>query len=149
MAVVFYQTETSALFCLLDRVESHFYHILLSLDNHIPTITLTEEVEQLLKKITTLQFSPSKKPVFISKPSSSKFDVSIVENWRLPDIPVPKVLTSLRAARASLESQSSSYQKLMLGVRESYTSRGAIKGEKSKSDKEARLSTGSVKADKV
>ena len=44
MAVMYYQTESSAFFCIMDRVESHFYHMLLSLDSHIPTITLNEEI---------------------------------------------------------------------------------------------------------
>ena len=38
MAVLFYQAETSATLCIMDKVESHFYHLLFSLDSRIPTI---------------------------------------------------------------------------------------------------------------
>jgi len=130
MAAMFYQTDTSAVICTMDKVESHFYHMLLSLDSHTPTIALTEEIDHLLKKIATLQFSPCKKPVFIPKQINSNFDVSVLENWRLPDNPAPTVFNSLKAARAALSHQNGTYHKLMLGVRESYTTRGVIKGDK-------------------
>ena len=132
MAVMFYQTDSSALICMMDKVESHFYHMLLSLDSHTPTIALTEEVDNLLRKIPTLQqLSPCKKPLFIPKQVDASFDVSVLENWRIPDNTAPAVFNRLKAARASLVHQNSSYYKLMLGVRESYTTRGFIKGEKS------------------
>ena len=130
MAVMFYQTDTSAVICTMDKVESHFYHMLLSLDSHTPTIALTEEVDHLLKKIAALQFSPCKKPEFIPTQVNSNFDVSVLENWRLPDNPAPTIFNSLKAARAALSHQNGTYHKLMLGVRESYTTRGVIKGDK-------------------
>ena len=142
MAVMFYQTDSSAFFCIMDKVESHYYHLLLSLDSHIPTITLTEKINILLKDIKTLQFSPSKKLVFTPKPVTTQFDMSILESWRLPDIPVPQILTSLKELKASLSDQNSSYQKLMLGVRESYTSRRVMKMESIKFESEARVITG-------
>ena len=68
--------------------------------------------------------------------------MSILESWRLPDIPVPQILTSLKELKASLSDQNSSYQKLMLGVRESYTSRRVMKMESIKFESEARVITG-------
>eukprot|EP00092_Neocalanus_flemingeri_P011686 GFUD01012596.1.p1 GENE.GFUD01012596.1~~GFUD01012596.1.p1 ORF type:complete len:2173 (+),score=594.82 GFUD01012596.1:2-6520(+) len=131
----------------MDKVHSHFYHMLLSLGAYTPKITLTEEINTLLTDIKSLQFSPSKKPVFITKPCSSQVDVSILENWRLPDLPTPSVLTSLHAATTNLTSQNSSYHRLMLGVRESYTSRGGVKVEKMKFDNEARVVPSDGKVD--
>ena len=147
MAVMFYQTDSSAFFCIMDKVESHFYHQLLSLDSHSPIITLTEEINTLLADIKSLQFSPSKKPVLTPKPVIAQLDISILESWRLPDIPAPQLMTSLQAATANLNSNNSSYHTLMLGVRDSYTSRGVIKGEKIKFDKEPRVIPNNSKPD--
>ena len=139
MAVMFFQTKTSATFCIMDKVESHFYHLLLSLDSHIPTITLNKEVETLMKDIKSLQCSPSKKPAPSPKIVTTQFDVSVFENWRLPDIPAPNFLTSLKTATASLTGLNSSYHKLMTGVRESYTGRKLMKGEKIKVDIQSKV----------
>merc|ERR1719318_2474726 len=147
MAAMFYKNDSSAYFCIMDKVESHFYHLLLSLDSHTPTVTLTDDINTLLTDINTLQFSPSKKHVVTPEPVTAQFDMSILESWRLPDIPVPQVMTSLKAASASLTSKNSSYHKLMLGVRESYTSRSVMKGEKMKFDNEARVIPNSSKPD--
>ena len=138
MAVMFFQTKTSATFCIMDKVESHFYHLLLSLDSHIPTITLNKEVETLMKDIKSLQCSPSKNPAPSANNVTTHFDVSVFENWRLPDIPAPMFLTSLKAATAALTGQNSSYHKLMMGVRECYTSKKVIKGGKIKVDPQPR-----------
>ena len=137
MAVMFYQADTSATLCTMDKVESHFYHLLLSLETFTPTVTLTEEINTLFDDIKTLQFSPSKESVLPTKPTTSQFDVSTLNNWRLPDLPTTQVLSSLKTANYSLTSQNSTYHKLMIQVRESYTSRGVVMEEKMKSDSEA------------
>ena len=147
MAVMYYQTESSAFFCIMDRVESHFYHMLLSLDSHIPTITLNEEINILVTNIKNFQFSPCMKPVFTPQPVTAQFDMSILESWRLPDIPASQVMISLKAAMASLSGTKSSYHKLMLGVRESYTGSGVIKEDKMQFDNESRVITKSSKSD--
>ena len=123
MAVMFYQTDSSAFFCIMDRVESHFYHQLLSLDSHSPIITLTEEINTLLADIKSLQFSPSKKPVLTPKPVIAQLDSSILESWRLPDIPAKQLTTGMKSAAVSL---TSSYHKQMLALSESYTSMGVM-----------------------
>ena len=130
MAVMFYQTEASAVICTMEKVESHFYRVLLSLDSHTPTIALTEEIELLLRKVGSLQFSPCKKPVFTPKQVNTNFDVTVLENWRLPYDPAPAVFNSLKAARTTLSHQNNTYHKLMLGVRESHNTRGVMKGDK-------------------
>ena len=147
MAVMFYQTDSSAFFCTMDKVESHFYHLLLCLDSNTPTITLSEEVNTLITDINTLQLSPSKKTVFVPKPGTPQLDMSILESWRLPDLPAKQVTTSLKAA--SLTSKESSYLKLMLALSESYTSMAVMnrKGEKMKCIGEARGITNSSDPD--
>ena len=152
MAVMFYQTDYSGFFCIMDKLESHFYHQLLRLDSHTPIITLTEEIEVLLTDIRTLQLRKikesiyfqhlfKKKSVFTTKPV--EFDMSILDSWRLPDIPAPQFMTGLKAATTSLTCKNSPYHKLMLGVRESYIRKGVMKGEKMKFDNEARVTPGS------
>ena len=141
MAVMFYQTNSSAFFCIMDKVESHFYHKLLSLDSHTPTITLTEKINRLIKEIKTLQFSPSKKHLATPKPVYTQLDMSIIESWRLPDIPAPQILTSLKASSASRSDENSFYHKLMLGVRESYNKRGVKKMENMTFESKANIGT--------
>ena len=132
MAVMFYQTDSSALICMMNEVESHLYRMLLSLDSYTPTIALTEEINHLLRKTPTLQFSHCNKPVFIPKQVNTKFDVSVLENGRLSDNPAPFVSNSLKAAQASLVHKNSSYHKMMLDLRKSYTTMGVINEEKNK-----------------
>ena len=62
-------------------------------------------------------------------------------------MPTPQILTSLKAATTSLTSQNSSYHKLMLGVRECYTSREVVQGEKMKFDNEAGVVPGGDEGD--
>ena len=108
----------------MDKVESHLYQMLLSLGTYTPIITLSKEVENLLADFKTLQFSPSRKPVLTSTPR--QFDISTLENWRLPDIPTDHVLTSLKSSTTNITSQNSAYHKMMLEVRECYTSNEVI-----------------------
>ena len=115
LAVLFYKTQSTATFCLLNKIDSHFYQKLLNLGN-TPTITLPKELDDFLSG-KTCQFTPSKKSFKETNPSS--FDVSILEDWRIPDILAPQILTNLKTANAHPSSQSS-YHKLMMTLRKEY-----------------------------
>ena len=122
IVVMFYQNETTAFCCIMPKVESHFYHLLLSIDYDTDSIALTNEIHSLLTDINKMQLSPTKKPLVKTKPVNDGFDISLLESWRIPDIAAPQFSSTLEIARASKMSQNSFYHNLMLGVRESYTS---------------------------
>ena len=74
-----------------------------------------------------MEFRQNRKSKIVKPSEITNFDVSTLENWRVPNNSDSSLLENLKTCLAKSGGVQSDYHKLMLSLRQSYTSRSGLK----------------------
>ena len=121
-AVLFHKDDVSGSLAFLDRVESSFYRLSVNWVK-ATSLDLKTEIDQIYssKKFRPPKIRPVKSDNLSHRERTfSRFDTSVLEPSRLPDIPVKSFLSKLKKVNRPLASEGGTNSALMLKVRESY-----------------------------